>query len=265
VFRFPIRLDPMTQPASGLAPLLDIRDLHVAVDGKEILRGLTLTVNAGEVHALMGPNGSGKSTLSAVVMGHPRYVVTGGSLRYLGEDLVPVPVDERARRGIFLCFQYPTALPGVQIANFLRHSVKAVRGDAVPAKEFRPLVKRQLESLGIPQAFMTRYVNDGLSGGEKKRMEILHMLLLEPRLAVLDETDSGLDIDALKVVADGINRLRSKDRGQLLVTHYQRMLDHVVPDRVHVLVEGRIARSGGPDLARELEAKGYEWIAKEAA
>jgi len=250
---------------SAPAPLLDIRDLHVALDGKEILKGLTLTVPAGEVHALMGRNGSGKSTLSATIMGHPRYVVTGGSMLYRGEDLTAIPVHERARRGVFLCFQYPTALPGVQVVNFLRHSIRAVRGAEVPAKEFRPLVKRHLEALGIPQTFMTRYVNDGFSGGEKKRMEILHMLLLEPALAVLDETDSGLDIDALKVVADGINRLRSKERGQLVVTHYQRLLDHVVPDHVHVLLDGQIVRSGGPELAKELETKSYDWLEKEAA
>jgi Fe-S cluster assembly ATP-binding protein len=238
---------------SAAPPLLEVRDLHVAVDGKEILKGISLTVPGGEVHALMGRNGSGKSTLSAAIMGHPRYVVTGGSMLYRGEDLTAIPVHERARRGIFLCFQYPTALPGVQVVNFLRHSVRAVRGGDVPPKEFRPLVKRHLEALGIPQTFMTRYVNDGFSGGEKKRMEILHMLLLEPALAVLDETDSGLDIDALKVVAEGINRLRSKERGQLIVTHYQRLLD------------GRIVRSGGPELAKELEARGYEWLEKEAA
>lgn len=254
-----------TDSAPGTPPLLEVRDLHVAVDGKEILKGLDLTVNGGEVHALMGRNGSGKSTLSATIMGHPKYRITGGSLLYRGTDLTALAVHERARAGVFLCFQYPTALPGVQISNFLRHSVKAVRGDDVPAKEFRPLVKRHLEALGIPQAFMTRYVNDGLSGGEKKRMEILHMLLLEPRLAVLDETDSGLDIDALKVVADGINRLRSAERGQLVVTHYQRLLDLVVPDRVHVLLDGRIVKTGGPELAKELEARGYDWIEREAA
>jgi Fe-S cluster assembly ATP-binding protein len=251
----------MTEPT----PLLDIRDLHVAVDGKEILKGLSLTVRPGEVHALMGRNGSGKSTLSATIMGHPRYRVTSGTLQYRGEDLTHVPVHERARKGVFLCFQYPLALPGVQVANFLRQSVRSVRGTEVPAKEFRPLVKKHLETLGIPQSFMTRYVNDGFSGGEKKRMEILHMLLLEPSLAVLDETDSGLDIDALKVVAEGINLLRSPERGVLLVTHYQRMLDHVVPDRVHAMLSGRIVRSGGPELAKELEAKGYEWLEKEAA
>jgi Fe-S cluster assembly ATP-binding protein len=254
----------MTDSAS-VVPLLEVRDLRVSVAGKEILKGISLTVRPGEVHALMGRNGSGKSTLSAAIMGHPRYEVTSGSILYRGQDLTALPVHERARKGIFLCFQYPMALPGVQVVNFLRQSVKAVRGADVPAKEFRPLVKKHLEALGIPQQFMTRYVNDGFSGGEKKRMEILHMLLLEPALAVLDETDSGLDIDALKIVADGINRLRSKERGILLVTHYQRMLDHVVPDHVHVLLDGRIVRSGGADLARELEKRGYEWLEREVA
>ncbi len=247
------------------APLLEVDDLHVAVEGKEILKGLSLTIRPGEVHALMGRNGSGKSTLSATLMGHPRYQVTGGGVRYLGEDLLSLPVHERARRGIFLCFQYPLALPGVQVANFLRQAVKAVRGTDVPVKEFRPLVRSTADKLGIPHTFMTRYVNDGFSGGEKKRLEILQMLLLRPRLAILDETDSGLDIDALKVVADGINAMREPARAQLLITHYQRMLDHVVPHFVHVLAAGRIVKSGGPDLARELEKRGYDWIDKEAA
>ncbi len=252
----------MTQPQT---PVLEIEDLHVAVEGKEILRGLSLTLGAGELHALMGRNGSGKSTLSATLMGHPRYKVTAGSVRFLGEDLLALPVHERARKGVFLCFQYPQALPGVQVANFLRHALKSVRGGEVSMKEWRPLVKRHLEALGISQAFMTRYVNDGFSGGEKKRLEILQMLLLEPRLAILDETDSGLDIDALKVVADGINRLRSPERCQLVITHYQRILDYVTPDQVHVLMGGRIVRSGGPELAKDLEARGYEWLEKEAA
>lgn len=257
----------MTAPT----PLLELKDLRVApvtedgVVGKEIVKGISLTIRPGEVHALMGRNGSGKSTLSAVLMGHPRFQVTGGTMRYLGEDLAPVPVHERARKGLFLCFQYPMALPGVQVNQFMRQSVKGVRGAEVPAKEFRPLVKKHLEALGIPQAFMTRYVNDGFSGGEKKRMEMLHMLLLEPRLAILDEVDSGLDVDALKVVAEAINRLRSPERGQLLVTHYQRILDYVVPDRVHVLLDGSIVRSGGAELAREVESRGYEWLEKGAA
>ena len=246
-------------------PVLDVRDLHVSVEGKEILKGVSLVVRPGEIHALMGRNGSGKSTLSAALMGHPRYHVASGTVRYCGEDLLALPVHERAKKGVFLCFQYPQALPGVQVANFLRQSVKAVRGDAVPAKEFRPLVKRELEFLEVPQAFMTRYVNDGFSGGEKKRLEILQMLLLQPRLAILDETDSGLDIDALKTIAAGINRLKSPDRAQLLITHYQRILDHVTPDFVHVLMNGKIVKSGGPELAKELEARGYDFIEKEAA
>jgi Fe-S cluster assembly ATP-binding protein len=252
-------------PVTPAAPLLEVEGLHVAVEGKEILKGVSLTVRPGEVHALMGRNGSGKSTLSATLMGHPRYHVTAGSVKYLGQDLLALPVHERARKGVFLCFQYPQALPGVGVANFLRQSVKAVRGDAVPAKDFRPLVKKELEFLEVPQAFMTRYVNDGFSGGEKKRLEILQMLLLEPKLAILDETDSGLDIDALKVVAKGINRLRAPERAQLLITHYQRILDHVQPHFVHVLMNGRIVKSGGPELAKELEQRGYEWIEKEAA
>ena len=250
-------------PNPSNSPILEVTDLHVAVEGKEILKGVSLTVRPGEVHALMGRNGSGKSTLSATLMGHPRYEVTSGSIRYLGEDLLALPVHERAKKGVFLCFQYPQALPGVAVANFLRQSVKAVRGDV--GKEWRPLVKRNLEYLEVPQTFMTRYVNDGFSGGEKKRLEILQMLLLEPRLAILDETDSGLDIDALKVIAKGINHLRSEERAQLLITHYQRILDYVTPQFVHVLMNGRIVKSGGAELAKELEKRGYEWIEKEAA
>ncbi len=250
-------------PNPSNSPILEVTDLHVAVEGKEILKGVSLTVRPGEVHALMGRNGSGKSTLSATLMGHPRYEVTSGSIRYLGEDLLALPVHERAKKGVFLCFQYPQALPGVAVANFLRQSVKAVRGDV--GKEWRPLVKRNLEYLEVPQTFMTRYVNDGFSGGEKKRLEILQMLLLEPRLAILDETDSGLDIDALKVIAKGINHLRSEGRAQLLITHYQRILDYVTPQFVHVLMNGRIVKSGGAELAKELEKRGYEWIEKEAA
>ena len=250
-------------PNAPDTPILEVTDLHVAVEGKEILKGVSLTVRPGEVHALMGRNGSGKSTLSAALMGHPRYEVTSGSVRYLGEDLLELPVHERAKKGVFLCFQYPQALPGVAVSNFLRQSVKAVRGDL--GKEWRPLVKKNLEFLEVPQTFMTRYVNDGFSGGEKKRLEILQMLLLEPRLAILDETDSGLDIDALKVIAKGINHLRSPQRAQLLITHYQRILDYVTPQFVHVLMNGKIVKSGGPELAKELEKRGYEWVEKEAA
>jgi len=239
-------------------PLLVIEDLHAAVEGKEILKGLTLAVNAGEVHALMGPNGSGKSTLSFCLMGHPKYAVTGGRIRYRGEELDGLSPDARAKRGMFLAFQYPTAIPGVTIANFLRAALRGVRGADVPVKEFRQTVKTHLKALGIPDAFVNRYVNDGFSGGEKKRLEILQMAVLNPALAVLDETDSGLDIDALKTVAAGINALRTPERGILLITHYQRLLNYVRPDRVHVLVDGRLARSGGAELALELEAKGYE-------
>ena len=243
----------MTNPS-----LLIVRDLHVSVEGKAILKGVNLTVNAGEVHALMGPNGSGKRTLSFCLMGHPKYHVTSGQILYLGQDMAALPPNERAAAGIFLAFQYPTAIPGVTIANFLRAALRGVRGQDVPVKEFRQIVKANLNALGIAESFMSRYVNDGFSGGEKKRLEILQMAVLAPQLAVLDETDSGLDIDALKTVAEGINALRAPERGLLLITHYQRILNYLTPDVVHVLVNGRVARSGGPELAHELEAKGYE-------
>jgi Fe-S cluster assembly ATP-binding protein len=239
-------------------PLLVVDNLRVSVEGKEILKGLSLTVEVGEVHALMGPNGSGKSTLSFCLMGHPKYAITEGDLRYRGASILGLPPDERARRGIFLAFQYPTAIPGVTIANFLRAALRGVRGEDVPVREFRQTVKAQLKALGISESFMNRYVNDGFSGGEKKRVEILQMAVLDPALAVLDETDSGLDIDALKTVAQGINALRTPARGVLLITHYQRLLNYIKPDAVHVMVDGRIVRSGGPELALELESKGYE-------
>lgn len=244
----------MTNPSA----LLQVQDLHVSVEGKEILKGLDLTVEAGKVHAIMGPNGSGKSTLSFCLMGHPKYTITSGAILYKGESVHAFSPDTRAKKGIFLAFQYPTAIPGVTIANFLRAALRGVRGAEVPVKEFRETVRKHLRSLGIPDAFMTRYVNDGFSGGEKKRLEILQMAVLNPALAVLDETDSGLDIDALKTVAQGINALRSPERGILLITHYQRLLDYIKPDAVHVMVDGRVVRSGGADLALELEAKGYE-------
>jgi Fe-S cluster assembly ATP-binding protein len=248
----------MTKESSKtLGPLLAVQDLRVAVEGKEILKGLTLEVRAGEVHALMGPNGSGKSTLSFVLMGHPKYQITGGTIRYRGEDLAGLSPDARARKGIFLAFQYPTAIPGVTIANFLRAALRGIRGQDVPVKEFRQSVKAQLKAIGIPDAFMNRYVNDGFSGGEKKRLEILQMAVFAPALAVLDETDSGLDIDALKTVAQGVNAMRCPERGILLITHYQRLLNYVKPDAVHVMIDGRIAKSGGPELALELETTGY--------
>ena len=238
--------------------LLKVEDLHVAVEGKEILRGLNLTLNAGEVHAIMGPNGSGKSTLSFCLMGHPKYEITSGRILYKDQDIKELAPNERAAAGIFLAFQYPIAIPGVTIVNFLRASLRGVRGKDVPVKEFRQHVKAQLKALNVPDSFMNRYVNDGFSGGEKKRLEILHMAVLAPSLAVLDETDSGLDIDALKTVAAGINTQRSPERGILVITHYQRLLNYVTPDVVHVMVNGRVVRTGGPELALELEAKGYE-------
>ncbi len=239
------------------SPLLEIRDLHVSVEGKEILKGISLTVEQGQVHALMGPNGSGKSTLSHTLMGHPKYQVTRGQILFKGQEINGMKTDARARAGIFLAFQYPTAIPGVSVANFLRTAMKARFGDQFQPKEFRKQLKGIMADLGMDEAFATRYVNDGFSGGEKKRHEILQMALLKPELAVLDETDSGLDIDALRTVAEGINHLRGPDLGILLITHYQRILNYVQPDAVHVLIDGRIIRSGGKELAHELEAKGY--------
>ncbi len=246
-------------------PLLEIQDLTVEVDGKPVVSGVSLSLPAGEVHALMGRNGSGKSSLSAAIMGHPRYAVTRGRILFRGEDVTGAAPEVRARQGLFLAFQYPSAIPGVSVHNLLRQSLKAVRGKEVALRDFRTLVKQKLASLGVDPAFMTRSVNDGFSGGEKKRLEVLQMALLEPVVAILDETDSGLDVEALKVVADGINLLRRPDRSMLLITHYNRMLDYVRPDRVHVLMKGRLVRSGPPGLAGEVEAKGYEWLEPAAA
>ena len=241
--------------------LLDIQDLRVEVAGKEILKGISLAVEAGKVHAIMGPNGSGKSTLSHVIAGRPGYDVIGGGVRYDGLDLLEMKADERARKGVFLAFQYPVEIPGVTTTTFLRHALNARRRELgepeLDAMEFVKVMRRTTKALGITGDLLKRPVNVGFSGGEKKRNEILQMAILEPRLAVLDETDSGLDIDALKVVSDGINALRSADRGVLLITHYQRLLDYVVPDRVHVLAHGRIVKSGGKELALELEESGY--------
>ena len=239
-------------------PLLTIQDLHVTVEGKEILKGVTLQLNAGEVHAIMGPNGSGKSTLSFCLMGHPKYVITQGRMLFKGRPIHELSPDARAKAGVFLAFQYPMAIPGVTITNFLRSSLKAVRGADVSVKDFRQVVKANMKILGIPDSFMNRYVNDGFSGGEKKRLEILQLAVLQPQLAVLDETDSGLDIDALQVVAAGINAMRTPQRGILLITHYQRLLNYIRPDHVHVMVDGAIAKSGGPELALELERQGYK-------
>lgn len=244
-------------------PILTIEDLHVEVEGKQILKGVNLTINAGEVHALMGRNGSGKSTLSYTLMGHPRYHATQGKVTYRGHDLFSMPADERSRAGMYLAFQYPVAIPGVSVSNFLRATVKARRGKDIPVKEFRKELKECMAKLGVRDEFLSRYVNDGFSGGEKKRLEILQMALLKPEMALLDETDSGLDIDALRTVAEGINALSNKDNGILLITHYQRMLDYVTPGFVHVMQDGQIVKSGGSDLARELEAQGYDWVTKE--
>lgn len=248
---------------SANVPLLSIKNLHVKVEGKEILKGVNLEINAGETHALMGRNGSGKSTLSYALMGHPKYEVTKGEIFYKGENILELATDERARLGLSLAFQYPVAIPGVSVSNFLRAAVKAVRGKDIPVKEFRKELKGVMEKLGVPKQFLSRYINDGFSGGEKKRLEIMQLALLKPQMAVLDETDSGLDIDALKTVSDGINSLVSKDSSILLITHYQRILNYVKPDHVHVFHEGKIIQSGGPELSQKLEEQGYDWVTQE--
>lgn len=234
-------------------------NVHVSIEGKEVVKGVTLTINGGEVHALMGPNGSGKSTFANALMGHPAYELTAGRIYINGEDVTDLEPHERARKGMFLAFQYPMAIPGVTVANFLRAAVKAnTGGDEAAMKGFRKQLIAEMERLEVDTSFATRYVNDGFSGGEKKRLEILQMLMLKPSIALLDETDSGLDIDALRIVSAGVNHLKSDKVGMLLVTHYQRILNFVQPDVVHVFMDGQIARSGGPELAHELEEKGYE-------
>ena len=242
---------------------LVIEDLRVSVEGKEILKGVNLRVNKGEVHALMGPNGSGKSTLANTLMGHPKYHVTGGSMSFKGQDMLTLSTDQRARMGLFLAFQYPMEIPGVRMNNLLRLALKARRGKEVTPIESWRLLQAKMKELEMDSYFAERYLNEGFSGGEKKRNEILQMALLEPELAILDETDSGLDIDALRTVSQGINELAGPDMGILLITHYQRILNYIKPNFVHVLVNGQVARSGGKDLAHELEAKGYDWIIKE--
>ena len=244
--------------------ILEIRGLHASAGGEEILRGIDLVIGAGEVHAIMGPNGSGKSTLAAVLAGRDGYEITEGSVTYLGRDLLDMPADERAREGVFLAFQYPVEIPGVNNAYLLKAALNAVRKEhgepELDAYEFLSLIRTKMKLMHIDESFLQRGVNEGFSGGEKKRNEILQMLILEPKLAVLDETDSGLDIDALRVVAQGIETLRGPERAIVLVTHYQRLLAYVAPDRVHVLSDGRIARSGDASLAHELESRGYEWV-----
>jgi len=259
-------------------PELVVQDLRVAVEGKEILKGLSLEARKGEIHAIMGPNGSGKSTFANTLMGHPRYEVTGGDILFKGQSVLEMATDERARAGLFMAFQYPVAIPGVTVANFLRSALNARLASAgsegngsvpkhrgIAPKEFRAMLKEQMELLKVDESFAGRYLNDGFSGGEKKRAEILQMAMLKPEIAIMDETDSGLDIDALKVVAGGVNALAGPDIGVLVITHYQRILNYIQPHFVHVLIDGRIVRSGGPELAHELESRGYEFVRDDVA
>ncbi|HVL22491.1 MAG TPA: Fe-S cluster assembly ATPase SufC [Thermomicrobiales bacterium] len=256
-------------------PMFEIENLHASIEDTEILKGVNLTINTGEIHAIMGPNGSGKSTLANVLAGNPAYEVTEGSVRFFGEDILELEPDERAQLGIFLAFQYPTVIPGVSMSNFLRMAVTNVKnaraekagGEAKPftPREFRRLMKEKMQLLKMDESFATRYLNEGFSGGEKKRAEILQLALLEPSLAILDETDSGLDIDALRVVSEGVNALAGPEMGVVLITHYQRLLNYIKPHFVHIMIEGRIVQSGGPELAHELEAKGYEKLLAEFA
>jgi Fe-S cluster assembly ATP-binding protein len=247
-------------------PILEIKNLNAGVEGKQILKGINLTINAGEVHAVMGPNGSGKSTLASVLAGRDGYDISAGTVVYRGMDLLDMDPEERAREGVFLAFQYPVEIPGVNSTYFLKAALNEIRKhhglQELDAMEFLTLVKEKMKLLELKDDLLKRSVNEGFSGGEKKRNEIFQMAVLEPQLAILDETDSGLDIDALRIVSDGVNKLRSGERAQLVITHYQRLLDYIIPDFVHVLVDGRIVKSGGKDLALELEAKGYDWIIK---
>jgi len=243
--------------------MLKIENLQVEIDGQEIVKGLDLEVGEGEIHAIMGPNGSGKSTLANVLMGHPRYEVTGGAITFRGEDVFELEADERAKLGMFLAFQYPSEVPGVSVANFLRTAVNAVREEELSPMEMYRLIQDKMKIMQMDPKFAERYLNEGFSGGEKKRNEILQMLMLEPRLAIMDETDSGLDIDALQVVAKGVNELKGPEFSAVIITHYQRILRYIEPDYVHVMLDGRLVTSGGKDLALDLEDKGYEWVRQE--
>ena len=247
-----------------MEPTFLIEDLHVSVEGQPILNGVNLVVQAGEIHALMGPNGSGKSTLANTLMGHPKYQVTRGRVLFEGEDVLSLTPDQRAQKGMFLAFQYPIAIPGVSLGNFLRAATRATRGQALTAGEFRKQLTEKMKLLKMDSSFAARYVNDGLSGGEKKRAEVLQMALLQPKIAVMDETDSGLDIDALRTVAEGVNAIHTPEMGVLVITHYQRLLNYIHPQFVHVMVGGRIVRSGGHELVEQLEAQGYDPIIQEA-
>jgi Fe-S cluster assembly ATP-binding protein len=243
--------------------MLKIENLHAQIDGNEILKGLSLEVGKSEIHAIMGPNGSGKSTLSNVLMGHPRYEVTEGSVTFEGQDVLELEPDERARLGMFLAFQYPSEVPGVSVANFMRTAVNSVREKELPPMEMYKLLQEKMRIMQMDPRFAERYLNEGFSGGEKKRNEILQMLMLDPRLAIMDETDSGLDIDALQVVARGVNELRGPEFSAVIITHYQRILRYIEPDHVHVMLDGLIVTSGGKELAEELEDKGYDWVRQE--
>ncbi|HYZ05121.1 MAG TPA: Fe-S cluster assembly ATPase SufC [Rubrobacter sp.] len=243
--------------------MLKIEDLHVEIDGQEIVKGLDLEVGQGEIHAIMGPNGSGKSTLANVLMGHPRYEVTGGSITFQGEDVFELEPDERAKLGMFLAFQYPSEVPGVSVANFLRTAVNSVREEELSPMEMYRLIQEKMGIMQMDPKFAERYLNEGFSGGEKKRNEILQMLMLDPKLAIMDETDSGLDIDALQVVAKGVNEMKGPEFSAVIITHYQRILRYIEPDRVHVMLDGRLVTSGGKELADDLEEKGYDWVRQE--
>ena len=243
--------------------MLKIENLHAEIGGNEIIKGLSLEVGRGEIHAIMGPNGSGKSTLSNVLMGHPRYEVTEGSVTFEGQDALELEPDERAKLGMFLAFQYPSEVPGVSVANFLRTAINSVREEELPPMEMYKLLQEKMRVMRMDPKFAERYLNEGFSGGEKKRNEILQMLMLEPKLAIMDETDSGLDIDALQVVARGVNEMRGPEFSAVLITHYQRILRYIEPDRVHVMLDGQLVTSGAKELAEELEDKGYDWVRQE--
>jgi len=247
--------------------MLQIKDLNAGIEDNQILKGINLEVKAGEIHAIMGPNGSGKSTLSAVIAGNEDYEVEGGNITFNGKDLLELDPEERAHSGVFLSFQYPVEIPGISVSNFIKTSItekrKAQGLEPIPTKDLLKMMREKMELLSIKQGYLSRNMNEGFSGGEKKRNEIFQMAMLEPKLAILDETDSGLDIDALRIVANGVNKLRSADNATVIITHYQRLLDYIVPDFVHVLYNGRIVKSGGAELAHELEEKGYDWVTKE--